>query len=150
MQKFIKNFYLSCISFIETFILVFPFHGNVVLLFRENFVCLLYLFLSLKTLRTSLLSLLFMIEIPTFALLFQNFETYFIPTFLTEGTWKPAVLISLYICFVQPVQKPCSACTDCLISLTDALINLCSCICWCEPLLLHIKHPYYKCVSSVT
>ena len=52
-------------------------------------ICLLYLFLSLKTFRTSLLSLLFMIEIPTFALLFQNFEPYFIPTLSIEGTWKP-------------------------------------------------------------
>ena len=59
------------------------------LLFRENFACLLYLFLSFKTLRTSLLSLLFIIKIPSFALLFQNFEPYFIPTFLMEGTWKP-------------------------------------------------------------
>ena len=57
-----------------------PIYGNVVLLFRENFVCL-YLFLSLKTLSTSLLSLLFMIEIllpyyfkilsPTLFLLFR-------------------------------------------------------------------------------
>ena len=30
-----------------------------------------------------------MIEIPTFALLFQNFKPYFIPTFSVEGTWKP-------------------------------------------------------------
>ena len=28
-------------------------------------------------------------EIPNFALFFQNFEPYFIPTFLMEGTWKP-------------------------------------------------------------
>ena len=90
MQKFIKYFTFSCNSFFGTFILVFPFHGNVVLLFRENFVCLLYLFLSLRTLRTSLLSVLFMIEFPTFALLFQNIEPYFIPTFSMEGTWKPA------------------------------------------------------------
>ena len=31
-----------------------------------------------------------MIEIPTFALLFQNLEPYFIPSFSMEGTWKPA------------------------------------------------------------
>ena len=62
MQKFIKYFYFSCNSFFGTYILAFPFHGNVVLLFRENFVCLLYLFLSLKTLRTSLLSLLFILK----------------------------------------------------------------------------------------
>ena len=86
MQKFIKYFYFSCNSFFGTFVLVFSFHAVVVLLFRENFVCLLYLFLSLKTLRTSLLSLLFMMEFPTFALLFQNFECYLILTFSMEGT----------------------------------------------------------------
>ena len=81
MQKFIKYFTFSCNSFFGTFILVFPFHGNVVLLFRENFVCLLYLFLSLRTLRTSLLFVLswlnflllpyfFKILSPTLSLLF--------------------------------------------------------------------------------
>ena len=70
MQKFIKYFFFSCNSFFGTLILVFPSHCNIVLLFRENFVCFLCLFLSLKTLRTSLLSLLFMIKIPPFALLF--------------------------------------------------------------------------------
>ena len=40
LQKFIKYFYFSCkISFFGTFILVFPFRGSAVLLFRENFVC---------------------------------------------------------------------------------------------------------------
>ena len=72
MQKFIKYFCVIT-PFFGTFILVFPFHGNVVLLFRENFVCLLDIFLNVK-LRTSLLCLLSMIEIPTFALLFQNFS----------------------------------------------------------------------------
>ena len=43
----------------------------------------------MKTLRKSPLSLLFMIEIPTFALFFQNFEPFFITTFSMEGTWKP-------------------------------------------------------------
>ena len=100
MQKFKNYFYFSCNSFFGTFILVFLFHGNVVLLFREKFVSL-YLSLSLKTLRTSLPSLLFMIEIPSFALLFQNFEPDFIPTFLTEGTWKPdrdVCISNTYIC----------------------------------------------------
>ena len=69
-----KIFHFIWKSFFGTFILAFPFHGNVVLLFRESFVCLLYLFLSLKTLSTTLLSLLFMFEIPIFALLFQIFE----------------------------------------------------------------------------
>ena len=89
MQKFIKYFHFSCNSFFCSFILVFPFHSNAVLLFRENFVCLVYFFLSLKTFRSPLLSLLFMIQIPTFALLFQNFEPYFIHTYLMEGPWKP-------------------------------------------------------------
>ena len=62
MQAY-KIFYFSWNFFFGTFILVIPFHGNVVLLFRENFVCVLYLFLSLKTLRTTLLFLLFMYEI---------------------------------------------------------------------------------------
>ena len=31
-----------------------------------------------------------MIKIPSFVLLFQNFEPYFIPAFLMEGIWKPA------------------------------------------------------------
>ena len=66
MQKFIKYFYFSCNSFFGTFILAFPFHGNAVLLFRESTIWLLYLFLSLKILRTSLLTLRFMFEIPTF------------------------------------------------------------------------------------
>ena len=89
-KVFLKYFYFSSNSLFGIFILVFPFHGNVVS-FRENFVCLLHLFLSLKTHRTSLLSLLFMIEIPTFTLLFQNFEPYFIPTFSVEATWKPVI-----------------------------------------------------------
>ena len=63
------------------------------LLFRENFVCLFCLFLGLETLRRSLLSLRFMIEIPTFALLLQNFEPYFIPTFAMEDTRKPELMI---------------------------------------------------------
>ena len=87
MQKFIKYFYFSCNSFFGTFILVFPFYGNVVLLYRENFVCLLYFFFkSENTLNMFLLSLLFMTEIITFALLFQTFEPYFFPTFSMEGT----------------------------------------------------------------
>ena len=73
-------------ALVGTLSLVFPFHCNVVLLFRENFVHFLCLFLSLKTLRTSVLFLLFMIEIPTSALLFQNSKPYFNPTFLIEGT----------------------------------------------------------------
>ena len=43
MQIFIKYFYFSCISCFGKFILVFPFHGNVVLLSRENVVCLLFI-----------------------------------------------------------------------------------------------------------
>ena len=82
MQKFIKYFYFSYSSVFGTFIL----GGNVVLLFRENLVCLLYLSLNVKTLRISQLFLLFMIGIPTFVLLFQTFEPYFIHTLSMEGT----------------------------------------------------------------
>ena len=38
-----------------------------------------------------------MIYIPTFALLFQNFEPYFIPSFSLEGTWKPAIITFKYM-----------------------------------------------------
>ena len=44
MQKFMKYFYFTCNSFFGTFILVFPYHGDVVLLFREN--CFLILSFS--------------------------------------------------------------------------------------------------------
>ena len=36
-------------------------------------------------------------QIYTFALPFQNFEPYFIPTFLTEGPWKPANALILFV-----------------------------------------------------
>ena len=36
LQMFMKYFYFSCNSFFGTFILVFPYHGDVVLLFRET------------------------------------------------------------------------------------------------------------------
>ena len=62
MLKFMKYFYFSCNSFFGTFILAFPFLSNAVLLFREN-----------KHSELALLSLLFMIEIPTFALHFSKF-----------------------------------------------------------------------------
>ena len=42
-----------------------------------------------------------MIEIPTFAILFQNFEPYFIPTFSMESMWKPDMtFIDRYIKFM--------------------------------------------------
>ena len=44
MEKFMKYFYFSCNSFFGTFILVFPYHGDIVLLFREN--CFLILSFS--------------------------------------------------------------------------------------------------------
>ena len=44
MQKLMKYFYFSCNSFFETFILVFPYLGDIVLLFREN--CFLILSFS--------------------------------------------------------------------------------------------------------
>ena len=36
MQMFMKYFYFNCNSFFGTFILVFPYHGDVVLLLREK------------------------------------------------------------------------------------------------------------------
>ena len=36
MQKFIKYFHFRCNFLFVTFILVFPFHGNVVLLVRKT------------------------------------------------------------------------------------------------------------------
>ena len=41
MQKFMKYFYFSCNFFFGTFILVFPYHGDIVLLFRENYFLIL-------------------------------------------------------------------------------------------------------------
>ena len=38
-------------------------------------------------------------DIPTFALLFQNFEPYFIPTFSMEGTWKPMIVFLTFTNF---------------------------------------------------
>ena len=81
MHKFIKYFYFHCNSFFGTFILVFCFHGNV-LLFKET---LFAYYKHSETLRTSLLSLLFIIEIPTFS----KFWALLYPIFLMEGTWKP-------------------------------------------------------------
>ena len=92
MQKFIKYFYFSCNSFFGTFILVFPFHGNIVLLFRENFVCLLCLFLRLKHSEHPYYPF-FSYWNSYFCLLFQNFELYFIPSFFMEGTWKPVTTL---------------------------------------------------------
>ena len=85
MQKFMKNFYFSCNSFFGTFILVFPYYGNKVLLFREN-CCLILSFSKSKNTQNIPTIPTFLILIPTFALLFQNFEPYLIPTFSLEGT----------------------------------------------------------------
>ena len=65
MQKFMKYFYFSCNSFFGTFILVFPYHGDVVLLFREN--CFLILSFSMTEKTT----------IPTF----HDLNSYFCPVF---------------------------------------------------------------------
>ena len=86
MQNFINIFTSVVNSFFGTFILVFPFHGIKCSVIVQRKVYLLIISLSLKTLRMSLLSLLCMIEIPTFALLFLDFEPAFIPTFSMEGT----------------------------------------------------------------
>ena len=69
MQMFMKYFYFSCNSFFGTIILVFPYHGDVVLLFREN--CFLILSFS-KSENTQ--------NIPTL-LTFHDLNSYFCPTF---------------------------------------------------------------------
>ena len=69
MQMFMKYFYFSCNSVFGTFILVFPYHGDVVLLFREN--CFLILSFS-KSENTQNIS-----TIPTF----HDLNSYFCPTF---------------------------------------------------------------------
>ena len=65
----IKYFYFSCNSFFGTFILVFPYHGDIVLLFREN--CSLILSFS-KSENTQ--------NIPTIPT-FHDWNSYFCPTF---------------------------------------------------------------------
>ena len=69
MQKFMKYFYFSCNSFVGTFILVFPYNGDVVLLFREN--CFLIISFS-KSENTQ--------NIPTIPT-FHDLNSYFCPTF---------------------------------------------------------------------
>ena len=98
--------YLSLLL-ILTVIQLFPFHGDVVLLFRENFICLLYLFLSLTALRTSLLSLLFMFEIPTFALLFFKILS---PTLFLLFRWR--AFESLVMTCLQ-IWSVCALAGDC-------------------------------------
>ena len=69
MQKFMKYFYFSCKSFFGTFIWVFPYHGDVVLLFSEN--CFLILSFS-KSEDTQ--------NIPTTPI-YHDLNSYFCPTF---------------------------------------------------------------------
>ena len=78
-----KIFYFSWNSFFGTFILAFPFHGNVALLFRESFVCFLYLFFQVwkhsvqpyysyvSCLKFLFLPYFFKFLCPTLSLLFQ-------------------------------------------------------------------------------
>ena len=69
MLKFMKYFYFSFNSFFGTFILVFPYHGDIVLLFREN--CFLILSFS-KSENTQ--------NIPTIRT-FHDLNSYFCPSF---------------------------------------------------------------------
>ena len=69
MQMFMKYFYFSCNFFFGTFILVFHYNGDVVLLFREN--CFLILSFS-KSENTQ--------NIPTIPT-FHDLNSYFCPTF---------------------------------------------------------------------
>ena len=86
MQKLMKYFYFNCNSFFGTFVLVFPYHGDIVLLFREK--CFLILSFS-KSENTQIIP-----TIPTFHYLnsyfcptfSKFFEPHFIPTFSLEGT----------------------------------------------------------------
>ena len=69
MQMFMKYFTSVVTPFFGTFILVFPYHGDVVLLFRES--CFLILSFS-KSENTQ--------NIPTI-LTFHDLNSYFCPTF---------------------------------------------------------------------
>ena len=69
MLKFKKYFYFSCNSCFGTFILVFPYHGNVVLLFRENGFLIISFSKSENTQNIP--------TIPTF----HDLNSYFFPTF---------------------------------------------------------------------
>ena len=69
IQKFMKYFCFNCNSFFGTFILVFPYHGDILLLFREN--CFLILSFS-KSENTQ--------NIPTIPT-FHDLNSYFCPTF---------------------------------------------------------------------
>ena len=68
MQKFMKYFYFSCNSCFGTFSLVFPYHGDVVLLSSEN--CFLIISFS-KSENTQ--------NIPTIPT-FHDLNSYFCPT----------------------------------------------------------------------
>ena len=82
LLKFIKYFYFSCNSFLGTFILLFPFHVNAELLFRENLFAY-YIFLEVwkhsehscypyfSCLKFLLLPSFFKILSPTLSILFQ-------------------------------------------------------------------------------
>ena len=105
MQKFMKYFYFSCNSFFGTFILVFPYHGDIVLLFREN--CFLILSFS-KSENTQ--------NIPTIPT-FHDLNSYFCPTFskfwallypyfFTGGHLKACVCIFHFVRnFVEPIFR---------------------------------------------
>ena len=67
MQKFMKYFYFSCNSFFGTFILVFPYYGDIVLFFKENYFLILSFSENTQNIPT----------IPTF----HELNSYFCPTF---------------------------------------------------------------------
>ena len=97
--KVYKIFLLSCSSFFFwTFILVFPFHGNVYSVIVQRIFHLLIISFS-KSKNTQNVTTL-----PTFhdwnsyfCPTFQNFVAYFIPAFSMKGTWKPTQ-INLHKC----------------------------------------------------
>ena len=59
-------------------------------------------------------------EIPTFALLFQNFEPYFIPTFSMKGTWKPAQ----YTVVFSRVSQYIPLYTSAVLNFTEIIVKL--------------------------
>ena len=94
MLKFMKYFYFSLTLFFGTFILVFPYHGDIVLLFREN--CFLILSFS-KSEKTQ--------NIPTIPT-FHDLNSYFCPSF--SKFWA-----LLYPCFFTGGHLKACRCVTC-------------------------------------
>ena len=98
MQKFMKYFYFIYNSCFGTFILVFPYHGDIVLLFREN----RFLILSFsKSENTQSIP-----TIPTFHDLNSYFFKILSPTLSLPFHWWALESLSLEFCRrSRPVQQ---------------------------------------------